>query len=89
MRRLRVLFCSVGGFGGFLGCFWNCFGFFRLFMNMSYLSVDVAACLEEADWCISVVSWFSLIFTLYGASHQGFLVWVLPNLGNTDCFFFH
>lgn len=52
MKRFSV-FCSVGRLGGFLGCFWNCFVFFRLFMNMSYLSVDAAACLEQADWCIS------------------------------------
>lgn len=76
MKKFSVLFCSVGGFEGFLGCFWNCFGFFRLFMNMSYLSVGVTACLKQADWCISVYTLvISHLYSFYGASHQGLLVW--------------
>lgn len=65
-----------------LELFWG----FRLFMNMSYLSVDVAVCLEQAYWCISVVSWFSLIFTLFVVPLTKLFYYgnVLPNLGNTD-----
>lgn len=66
----------------FLELFWG----FRLFMNMSYLSVDVAVCLEQAYWCISVVSWLSLIFTLFVVPLTKLFYYgnVLPNLGNTD-----
>lgn len=76
MKRFSVLFCSVGRFGGVSWLFLECFGVFRLFMNMSYLSVDVAACLEHTDWCISVYKLvISHLYSFYGASHQSLLVW--------------
>lgn len=45
-------------------------------MNMSYLSVGVTACLKQADWCVSVYKLvISHLYSFYGASHQGLLVW--------------